>query len=335
MSEHFTAADEIADTHMQHPHVVILGAGASLAASPNGDRFGRRLPLMNNFVDVVGLLPVLQKHGLAHRAGDNFELLYSALHEDASRAHLVAEIEAHVHAYFTAMQLPDVATIYDRLVLSLRSKDVIATFNWDPFLFEACRRNCRHAPMPRLIFLHDSVSVGYCSAHRQKGPRAGACPKCETPFTPSRLLYPIAQKNYTSDPFIAAEWAGLRTALSQAFAITIFGYGAPTSDLEAVRLMEEAWGNVEDRELEQTEIIDIRSEDDLKETWNPFIHTHHYDIHSAFDDSWIRHHPRRSCEALWAQNMDVRFVENNPLPATDDLSELRSWFADLLIAEHS
>jgi hypothetical protein len=37
------------------PHVVILGAGASLAAFPNGDRNGRRLPLMKDFVDVVAL----------------------------------------------------------------------------------------------------------------------------------------------------------------------------------------------------------------------------------------------------------------------------------------
>jgi hypothetical protein len=32
------------------PHVVLLGAGASLAALPNGDKRGRKPPLMTNFV---------------------------------------------------------------------------------------------------------------------------------------------------------------------------------------------------------------------------------------------------------------------------------------------
>jgi len=34
------------------PHVFILGAGASVAACPDGDRNGRRLPVMANFVEV-------------------------------------------------------------------------------------------------------------------------------------------------------------------------------------------------------------------------------------------------------------------------------------------
>lgn len=333
MSEIYTATDEIADTRMKRPHVVILGAGASLAAFPSGDRDGRRLPLMNNFVDIVGLLPVLQAHGLAGRAADNFEDLYSSIHADPAHASACAAIESHVHAYFSAMQLPDAATIYDRLVLSLRPKDVIATFNWDPFLFEACRRNHRTSSMPRVIFLHGSVSVGYCSEHRRKGPRDSACPVCRRPFEASRLLYPIASKDYASDAFIKAEWDGLRGALASAFAITVFGYGAPTSDVEAISLMKAAWGDVNKRELEQTEIIDIRPEDDLTSTWAPFIHSHHYDIHSSFAESWIAQHPRRSCEALWAQNLDVRFVENNPLPATNDLAELQGWFTELLKAE--
>jgi hypothetical protein len=77
--------------------------------------------------------------------------------------------------------------------------------------------------------------------------------------------------------------------------------------------MKNAWGDTGKREFEQTEIIDIRDEYDLTTTWDPFIHTHHYDIHNAFSQSWIAQHPRRTCEALWAQNLEARFVENNPL----------------------
>ena len=35
------------------PHAVILGAGASKAACPSGDKNGRILPLMNELFDVV------------------------------------------------------------------------------------------------------------------------------------------------------------------------------------------------------------------------------------------------------------------------------------------
>jgi hypothetical protein len=45
------------------------------------------------------------------------------------------------------LKLPEEATIYDYLVLSLRSPDIIATFNWDPFLYQAFERN-RHIGQP-------------------------------------------------------------------------------------------------------------------------------------------------------------------------------------------
>ncbi|MFW6223076.1 MAG: hypothetical protein ACOC3T_05645 [Bacteroidota bacterium] len=35
------------------PHVVILGAGASAAAFPQGDANGKKLPVMNDLADIV------------------------------------------------------------------------------------------------------------------------------------------------------------------------------------------------------------------------------------------------------------------------------------------
>jgi hypothetical protein len=298
MADEYSAAEEIADTSVKRPHVVVLGAGASLAATPNGDRNGRQLPLMANLVDVVELRETLKKHKLDQFTDQNFEDLYSKIHSDPNNASALSEIEAIIESYFSSLALPNTPTIYDYLVLSLRPKDVIATFNWDPFLFAACQRNHQVAPMPRLIFLHGSVSIGFCEAHRLKGPRHSVCPKCETPLQASKLLYPVAQKDYADDPFLKAEWEVLRARLRDAFAIAIFGYSAPKSDHEALDLMKEAWGDTSSRELEQTEIIDI-TKDELTTSWSPFIHTHHYDVHREFADSWLRHHPRRSCEALW------------------------------------
>jgi len=51
-------------------HLVILGAGASRAALPNGDKRGRTLPLMNDLVDTLGLRPLLEDHGLHADSGD-------------------------------------------------------------------------------------------------------------------------------------------------------------------------------------------------------------------------------------------------------------------------
>ena len=47
--------DEIKDIKIGRPHVVILGAGASLAAFPNGDANGISLLLMSDFKEKVGL----------------------------------------------------------------------------------------------------------------------------------------------------------------------------------------------------------------------------------------------------------------------------------------
>lgn len=115
--------------------------------------------------------------------------------------------------------------------------------------------------------------------------------------------------------------------------ITIFGYGAPKTDVSAIDLMKSAWGDVNNREMEQTEIIDIRNEDDLYKTWEPFIHSHHYDTHSSFYNSWIANHPRRTGEAHFNQYYDAQFIENNPIPKDFDLQELWSWFDQLKSGE--
>ena len=40
---------------LNSPHVVILGAGASRAACPDGDKNGEILPLMDDFIEVLEL----------------------------------------------------------------------------------------------------------------------------------------------------------------------------------------------------------------------------------------------------------------------------------------
>lgn len=150
---------------------------------------------------------------------------------------------------------------------------------------------------------------------------------------PARLLYPVEQKDYTSDPFIAKQWEKLRIAFQGACVLTLFGYGAPTSDVEAVSLMHDAWGRAETRQLEQVEIIDTKSRQELASTWSAFICRGHYETSDDFYQSWIVKHPRTTCEAVWNQFMEIRDLTDNPIPKASSFEELRDWLQPLLAAE--
>jgi hypothetical protein len=311
----------------------MLGAGASLAAFPNGDRDGRRLPVLQNLVEVLGLDSILQAHGVPFTRGENFETVYGRLHGGSEHAEALNEIESAVRDYFSRLELPDSPTIYDYLVLSLRKKDLIATFNWDPFLYDALLRNHSVGDMPHAVFLHGAVNVGYCFTDSTKGHIDHGCGVCGKQYTPSRLLYPVEEKNYNADPAIKTEWETLRNYLKRAFVFTVFGYSAPRSDVEAVKLLKTGWGRRENRNLEQIQIVDIKSEDELHETWKDFIHTHHYDTMPDFFASWIGKHPRRTCDAMWAMLMDAKFTDENPAPRGVSLKELQAWYGPLVEVE--
>lgn len=326
-----TIDDEIADVRMGRPHVVILGAGASRAACPKGDRDGQPLPLMCDFSQLLGLAGALTSWGLDPSA--NFEDTYSSLHE-AGESEKIAFLNQAVVEYFTALNLPDHPTVYDHLVLSLRSNDIIATFNWDPFLIQACLRNSRAGlSVPRLAFLHGNVLSGFCAEHTTFGVNGNVCSRCRRPLKPTPLLYPIGQKRYSDDESISAQWSLLRSGLSDAFMITVFGYGAPKSDMEAVSLMREAWGDLDSRNLEQTEFITRDAEAVIKETWRDFIFSHHYDVTDDFYKSWIANHPRRTGEAYISQYLDAKFITDNPIPRDLDFEELWKWFSRFHDAE--
>jgi hypothetical protein len=320
-------------TNINHArHVVILGAGASLAAFPNGERNGRQLPLMRNLVEVVGLQPTLAEHGITDPILD-FESFYDGLAVAATNPHLVSQIEEQVHAYFSALQLPDEATIYDFLILSLREKDLIATFNWDPFLAQAFRRNVHLKKLPQIIFLHGNVEIGICREHRRKGFVSQTCSTCSMPLTPSRLLFPVKQKDYNTDAFIKSEWETLRWFLSNAYFLTIFGYSAPTIDVEAKNLMLEKWRDNPTMELAEIDIVDIRPPQELESTWHDFFVRQHYAIYDDIFDTYAFRYVRRSCDAFAMATLQQHPWHENPFPRTKDLCQLQEWIQPLLREE--
>jgi len=323
-------------------HVVILGAGASIASSlRNPEKNSKKLPSMNNFIEIVGLQDIVDKIPENLKA-TNFEELYSNLHNDNPDSEFIKEIEKRVFDYFYSMQLPDEPTVYDYLVLSLRSKDAIATFNWDPFLYQAwCRCMKCTKDLPPIFFLHGNVAIGWDSTGKRFGPAGMFNPQNRKEFVASRLLYPITQKNYQQDEFIKTQWEYLQNHLSpqyKAVRATIFGFGAPATDVEAVKLLNEAWGTGDLRVMEQFEIIDISPEDELRNKWDKFICGTHYDIASNYFDSSLARNPRRTSEAYFSAYQPLTpaesFRQTNPIPQDfKTLDELWQWHKPLIEAE--
>jgi hypothetical protein len=322
---------EVGEASMRRPHVVVLGAGASRQACLAGDKNGRVLPLMSDLVGVLDLRTTLEDWGVD--PNQNFEAIFSDLYKNGETSK-IEQIEKRVEDYLGGLELSDSPNLYDHLVLSLRGTDLIATFNWDPLLIQAYRRNSSAGlRLPRLAFLHGNVAVGYCPLHAVAGVANGKCRTCGTTYQPTPLLYPIEKKDYSKDGFIANEWNQLKNGFGSAFMITIFGYSGPRTDKEALDAMKQAWGKSDNRAMEQTAFISIQSDDEVRAAWEPFIHTHHYELTADFYDSWIAKHPRRTGEAYVNQYLEAKFVDENPIPTALGFPRLHEWYQQFKPAE--
>ena len=285
-------------------HVVLLGAGASVAAIPNGDKNGKKTSVMSGFIEKLGMRDIFDTITLKTKS-DNLEDIYSEIVSSNEHKEFCKELEKRIYDYFSSFAIPDEPTVYDYLLLSLTSKDLIATFNWDPLLLQAYQRVQRLTEnLPQVVFLHGNVMVGICHEHKKAGLISMRCPECKQMFKSMELLFPVSEKDYERDPLIADSWQCVKRYLEKAYMFTVFGYSAPVSDKAAIDLLKYAWGESAHRDLEEVELIDIRKEDELRQTWDAFIHTHHYSIHESFFDSTLGRFPRRSCESTFDRLMN-------------------------------
>ncbi|HVE43775.1 MAG TPA: hypothetical protein VNC84_01365 [Gammaproteobacteria bacterium] len=307
------------------PHVVLLGAGASRAAFPNGEESGKKLPLMDDFAEILGLGKLFTDANINPK--QNFEATYQNVDDITVKNSL----EEKINKYFLSLTLPNRVTDYDRLLLSLREKDAIFTFNWDPFLFDAYVRNRDIVKLPEIFFLHGNVRIGYCEKDNQLGRRLNECPTCHKQFSDVPLLYPIRNKNYSghANRYIREAWNSARILFKSAFTLSIFGYGAPTSDSEAIKLLHSAWLEDSTRKFEHIEIIDTAASAVLHERWHSFTPTNHYQIRNNLSESRLLQWPRRSCEALHPPMMRGEICEAFPLTLTDNLSELQKHIVEI------
>ncbi|MEZ5196810.1 MAG: hypothetical protein R2764_10520 [Bacteroidales bacterium] len=331
----FKISDQIKTISGGFRHVAILGAGASKASCiDNPEKTNLSIPLMDDLPKIIDL-----KDEFSDLSDDlinqNFENIFSNLFEKEPNSKRLNDIEYKIYNYFNSLRLPDSPTIYDYLVLSLRKKDLIATFNWDPFLWQAYERQSRFTKnLPLLSFLHGNVAIGYCDETKTFGPNGYLNAKTGKPFIPTKLLYPIKNKDYNSNPFINAQWNTLSKFLEKPARVTIFGYSAPVTDVEAISIMKKAWGNPEkDQQLAQFEIIDIQSERKLTNSWKNFIFSHHYETTNDFFKSSIIRFPRRTGEVFNASYLEAKFYEENYPPKFQTIEEMWEWYRPFIIEE--
>jgi len=287
---------------------------------------------MRDLVESVGLESLIRDLGGDPTA--DFEATYSRLASThGTNSPGLVKLGRRIQKYFQDISLPARVTIYDRLLLSLRPTDIIATFNWDPLLVLAMARNQAVTQLPRVVFLHGNCAIGYCTTCKSKGLRGTRCKRCGIAFKESPLLLPVQDKDYTSNPFVAAEWSELRGHLGRAYYLTVFGYAAPQTDRAAREALLTTWQSSSHYSQAEVEIIDIAHRRTLKDRWNPFFVRDHRKWTKSLGRSWLLRHPRRTCEALHAAMLMCSPWADDWMPQFSRLESLHAWVEPYLREE--
>ena len=281
------------------PHVVIVGAGASIAACKI-DKNGKEVPLLKNIHNILGLTLELEKYDFSDEQMSDFEKLFSDIYGKEEYSELQEKLEYEVCDYFSKLMISDEPTLYDYLILSLTEKDAIISFNWDPFLMQAYRRNISVGNLPELIFPHGNAGVGLCYECKIKGYANCLCPNCFRDFEQMPLLYPIGKKDYNDKPIIKNEWNRAKAVLAKAAGITVYGYGAPVTDIEAVELMKSANSISQMKDIAPFTIINLAcNEVEQREKWKEFYDVKMMIYCNSFEESMLWRNPRVSLETLF------------------------------------
>ncbi len=314
--------NKISQRYENSPHIVIIGAGASIAALPDGDYYGHKTSCMNDVIADLGLDKILGGIQLKTKSS-NIEDIYSEMSERDDCANIREQVEKAIYDYYSKIRIPDKLTIYDLLVLSLRNKDVIVSFNWDSLILQAYMRwRKKIDDLPQILFLHGNVGLSVCDTCKAPFPTGqfsledpNTCPLCHGTLRPLKLLFPIKHKDYNKDPFIKAQWDYFQSILDKGAITTVFGYKAPDSDVEAMEMIRSAFNKLGEysRQFDDIEIIErpsFRHEELMEAWWQLADYTKHTPkiVHSFFE-STLATYPRRTIEAAKIYNIDGNFAQ--------------------------
>lgn len=80
-------------------HVVILGAGATIATIPNGDKNGIKAPAMANFFETTNMGHLLEKFEIK-TTSNNLEDIYSELYKNPIYHDKLQALDDAIYNYF-------------------------------------------------------------------------------------------------------------------------------------------------------------------------------------------------------------------------------------------
>lgn len=129
---------------MGFKHLVILGAGSTIATIPNGDKNGEFSYTLYNLLKDKCFTSFVKKVQTKDFQTDDVEALCNQLYKEDKL--LYDEFESLVRKKYASLELPNGFTILDRLVLSLTPNDAIVSFNWDDLVIQAYQRMSEYVP---------------------------------------------------------------------------------------------------------------------------------------------------------------------------------------------
>ena len=288
---------------MGFKHLVILGAGSTIATIPNGDKneeFSYTLANLLNDRCFTSFVKKAQAKGF--QTSDVEDLCNQLYKEDKP---LYDEFESLVHTKYASLELPDEFTILDRLVLSLTPNDAIVSFNWDDLVIQAYQRMSKYVPeemRPILAFPHGNAQAVYNNKHYTSKRIV-----TNTSWFDSPLNMPVNEIDYKSDIFIGSQWKILDFYIRNAQMITFFGYRGPSSDEQDLQHLDGLFAKNEI--CDKIEIIDK----DLESAMKVATRLERFKMQSNWlypcADFWhstIAKHPRRTLSAIGNWNYSTK-----------------------------
>ena len=287
---------------MGFKHLVILGAGSTIATIPNGDKNGEESYTLANLLKDKTFTSFLEKVQRNFSTNDVEDLCKQLYKEDRP---LYYEFESLVRKKYARLELPEEFTILDRLVLSLTSNDAIVSFNWDDLVIQAYQRMSDYVPeemLPILAFPHGNAQTVYNNKH-YTSKRIVTNPG----WFDSPLNMPVDEIDYKSDVFINSQWHILDFFMRNAQMITFFGYRGPDSDEQDLKHLDELFAKNEI--CDKIEIIDKDQESavEVAKRLERFKMQPNWLYPCAdFWHSTIAKYPRRTLSVLDNWNYSVR-----------------------------
>lgn len=288
---------------MGFKHLVILGAGSTIATIPNGDKNGEFSYTLANLLNDRCFISFVKKAQVKGFQTSDVEDLCNQLYKEDKP--LYDEFESLVRTKYASLELPEEFTILDRLVLSLTPNDAIVSFNWDDLVIQAYQRMSRYVPeemLPILAFPHGNSQAVYNNKHYTSKRIV-----TNTSWFDSPLNMPVNEIDYKSDIFIGSQWNILDFFMRNAQMITFFGYSGPSSDELDLQHLDELFAK--NKICDKIEIID-KDLDTAMEVAKRLVR---FKMQSNWlypcADFWhstIAKHPRRTLSVLDNWNYSVK-----------------------------